>query len=219
MHDRIKNDNLNCGGDKREDPYNPPSTVIKYNRPLPHHDFILAYLGRNQQEYLALLPVMLMTTFYCPICGTLTHFNQWKLRSAWSSDDITRGIPQLQVLCTNPDCEKTHVVIPDFLNPYKRYVGAEIEASIDSEPDSVTYAEESTVRRWRKQFSERLPHILNALIRLLVTEYGNMISLLDCSQGMKRLRRVLELFQTEKYTTMLGRANLELFSGGSSMYF
>lgn len=189
------------------------------NHPLPHHDFILAYLGHNQQEYFSLLPMLLVKTFFCPVCGALTHFNQWKLRSAWSSDDITRGIPQLQVLCTNPDCGKTHVIIPDFLNPYKRYVGAEIEASIEDSSDVVTNVEESTVRRWKKQFSERLPQILNALIRLLLTEYGNMISLLDCSQGLKRLRSILELFPPGRHATTTGRANLELFSGGSGLYF
>ena len=124
----------------------------------------------------------------------------------------------MQVLCTNPDCKKTHVVIPDFLNPYKRYVGAEIEASIEQASTVVTDAEESTVRRWKRQFAERLPHILDELIRLLVTEYGNMMSLLDYSQGLDRLRNILGLFPGRRAATTPGRTNLELFSGGSRLY-
>jgi len=165
------------------------------------------------------LPALLIATFHCPLCGALTHSNQWKLRSAWSSDDITRGIPQLQVLCTNHACKKTHVIIPDFLNPYKRYVGVEIEASIEQTSLNVTNAEESTVRRWKKQFAERFPDILNLLIRLLMTEYANMISLLDCSLGLNRLRRILELFPGRTAATTLGRANMELFGGGYILYF
>lgn len=160
-----------------------------------------------------------MATFYCPVCGSLSHFNQWKLRSAWSSDVISRKIPQLQVLCTNRDCKKTHVIIPDFLNPYKRYVGAEIEAAIEPENPVVTNAEESTIQRWKRQFSQRLPHILNILIRLLVTEYANMISLLDSSSGLHRLRRILNLFPDRTAATTFGRANAELFGGGSILYF
>ena len=193
------------------------------NRSHPHHDIIVAYLGHNQQEYIALLPEIEATTFYCPKCGSLTHFHQWKSRSSWSSDSMIPEIPQLQVLCINPACKKTHVIIPDFLNPYKRYVGAEIEAAMDEKSrrdgNNITEAEESTLRRWIRQFSERLPEILRVLVRLLMIEHENMLSLLDCSQGLGRLRRILGLFPPGIYATSLGQANLELFYGGSRQYF
>jgi hypothetical protein len=156
--------------------------------------------------------------FYCAKCSSLTHFNQWKERSAWSSGNATSKVFQLQVLCTNPACKKTHVIIPDFLNPYKRYIGAEIERSIEQvarqDTSDDTEAEESTKRRWRKQFEERLPEILNALIRLLIIEYKNMLSLLECSCGLKRLRKLLILFPERRAATTIGRANIELFLGG-----
>ena len=162
-------------------------------------------------------------TFYCPKCGSLTHFNQWKTRSSWSSDSMISGVPQLQVLCTNDNCKRTHVIIPDFLSPYKRYVGAEIEAAIErssSDDDfHVTEAEESTINRWISQFKERLPEILSILARLLIIEYENILSLLDCSHGLKRLRKMLALFPHRKAATTLGRGNLELFYGNSRIYF
>lgn len=209
-------------GDKRE---NHPNLPLKrlINHSLPHHDFIVAYLGDNQQQYILKLPEMELMTFYCPVCGSLTHFNQWKNRSAWSSDSTISGVPQLQVLCTNVHCKRTHVIIPDFLNPYKRYVGAEIEAAIEKTSSGddlhVTGAEESTINRWISQFKERLPEILSILARLLIIEYENILSLLDCSQGLKRLRKVLMLFSCRKAATTLGRANRELFLGGSLKYF
>ena len=165
---------------------------------------------------------MELMTFYCPKCGSLTHFNQWKKRSSWSSDSMISQVPQLQVLCTNADCKRTHVIIPDFLNPYKRYVGAEIEKAIDNKATdglNVTEAEESTINRWISQFKERLPQILSILARLLIIEYENILSLLDCSHGLKRLRKILMLFPYRKAATTLSMANLELFSGGYLKYF
>jgi hypothetical protein len=160
-------------------------------------------------------------TLYCSICGSLTHFHQWKMRNAWSSDSEITEIPQLQVICTNVSCKATHVIIPDFLCPYKRYVGAEIEAAIEPANSKrvVTGAEESTIRRWKNQFARRLSERLNILTRLLMNEYEKMISLLDNSQGLNRVRRLLQLFPETKAATTLGRANLELFWSSSGLYF
>jgi hypothetical protein len=123
-------------------------------------------------------------------------------------------------MCTNEACKATHVIIPDFLNPYKRYVGSEIESSIDktvSQP--LTDAEESTIRRWNRQFTERLPKIISVLVALLIIEYENMLSLLDCIHGLSRLRRILALFPYRNHSTVLGLANLKLFYGNSLIYF
>jgi hypothetical protein len=198
------------------------TTAINTN-PLPYHDIIITHSGRNEQEYSARLEKLLAKLFYCPDCGSITHFNQWKTRSAWSNEADNGEIRQLQVLCTNPECKKTHVIIPDFLNPHKRYVGAEIEAAIESEftgsSPSETQAEDSTKRRWIKQFAERLPEILNALMRLLMIEYQNMMSLLKCCVDLRRLRELLMLFPEREQATTLGRANLELFWGSMPLYF
>jgi hypothetical protein len=170
-----------------------------------------------------LLPELKEMTLYCSICGSLTHFHQWKKRNAWSSDSEITEIPQLQVICTNDSCKATHVIIPDFLCPYKRYVNAEIEAAIQPAcgegVTANTEAEESTIRRWKNQFARRLPERLQVLARLLVNEYEKMISLLDNSQGLNRVRQLMQLFPERKAATTLGRANLELFWSSSGLYF
>jgi hypothetical protein len=171
-----------------------------------------------------LLPELKEKTLHCSICGSLTHFHQWKMRNAWSSESAIKKIPLLQVICTNASCKATHVIIPDFLFPYKRYIGAEIEAAIEPASSkkvaaNITGAEESTIRRWKNQFARRLSERLNILARLLMNEYEKMISLLDNSQGLNRVRRLLQLFPEKKAATTLGRANLELFWSSSGLYF
>jgi hypothetical protein len=191
---------------------------------LPHHDIIITHSGNDQQEYMLMLPELKTTIIYCCICNSLTHFHQWKMRNAWSSESVIKKIPILQVICTNASCKATHVIVPDFLFPYKRYIGAEIEAAI--EPASgkkvlanITAAEESTIRRWKKQFAGRLAERLRVLERLLVNEYGKMISLLDKSQGLDRVGRLMQLFPEKEAGAILGRANLELFWSSSGLYF
>jgi hypothetical protein len=176
-----------------------------------------------------LIPELKEKTLYCSICGSLTHFHQWKKRNAWSSDSPITEIPLLQVICTNASCKATHVIIPDFLCPYKRYVGAEIEAAIEPkcgevETANITAAEESTIRRWKNQFARRLEERLQVLVRVLMNEYEKMVSLLDNSraharQGLDRVRRLMQLFPGREAATTLGRANLELFWNSSGLYF
>jgi hypothetical protein len=191
---------------------------------LPHHDIIITHIGTNQQEYILLIPELKEKTLYCSTCGSVTHFHQWKKRNAWSSDSPITKIPQLQVICTNASCKATHVIIPDFLCPYKRYVGAEIEAAIEpkcgeEETAKITAAEESTIRRWKNQFARRLEERLQVLVRVLMNEYEKMLSLLDNWQEIDRLRRVMQLFPGREAATTLGRANLELFWNSSGLYF
>ena len=115
-------------------------------------------------------------------------------------------------------------IIPDFLCPYKRYVGAEIEAAIEPrsgevETANITEAEESTIRRWKNQFVRRLEERLQVLARVLMNEYEKMMSLLDNWQGLDRVRRLMQLFPGKEAATTLGRANLELFWNSSGLYF
>ena len=219
----MKSDIFSCGGDKRAESKSAYHSDLITPKP-PHHDIIIAHIGCNQQEYILLVPELKEMVLYCSICGSLTHFHQWKMRNAWSSDSAITKIPQLQIICTNISCKATHVVGPDFLCPYKRYVGAEIETAIESTSckglaANITGAEESTIRRWKNQFANRLSDRLQVLARLLMNEYKKMISLLDYSQGLNRLRQLMQLFPDKKSATTLGRANIELFWSSSGLYF
>lgn len=162
--------------------------------------------------------------FFCPKCGSKTHAHQWKERSAWSSDSLVPKITQLRVKCPNKACKRTHVILPDFLNPYKRYVGAEIEASIEHIQDKIdapapsTDADESTIYRWNAQFLKRFEKILQILLRILIG-IDIMPNLMEYGKGFQRLKKIINLFPQIAFTTHIGRSNMILYANGSLEYF
>lgn len=162
--------------------------------------------------------------FFCPKCGSITHFHQWKERSAWSCDSLVPRINQLQVLCQNKECNRTHVVLPDFLNPYKRYVGAEIEAAVEQKQDDPsgiapsTDADESTINRWNAQYLKRVDIIIQVLLRMLIG-MGIMENLVEQVEGYKRLKKILTLFPKREYATYMGYSNTKMYEHGSLEYF
>jgi hypothetical protein len=62
-----------------------------------------------------------------------------------------------------PPCKKTFTRLPSFLIPFKHYVAAEIEGVIGHIANggrlinSPSEADESTLRRWWKEFRHKLP--------------------------------------------------------------
>ena len=162
--------------------------------------------------------------FFCPKCASKTHAHQWKERSAWSSDSLVPKISQLRVLCQNKECGSTHVILPDFLNPYKRYVGVEIESSIEQKQEKsdalapATDADESTICRWNAQFLKRFEKIVQILIRILIG-MEVMPNLMEQGKGFGRLKNILKLFPQMFCTTHIGHSNMLLYSNGSLEYF
>jgi hypothetical protein len=55
--------------------------------------------------------------------------------------------------------------------------------------------------------------------RTLLKEYAQMVSLLNNSQGIERVRKLVQLFPKRPAANLLGRANIELFWSGSGLYF
>jgi Domain of unknown function (DUF6431) len=167
---------------------------------------------------------LMMMEFFCPKCGSKTHAHQWKERCAWSSDSLVPKIMQLRVLCQNKECRSTHVILPDFLNPYKRYVGLEIEASIEyrqeksDEVAPATDADESTIYRWNAQFLKRFEKIIQILIRLLIG-MEIMPNLMQQEKGFERLKKILNRFPQIAFTTHLGQTNMLMYANGSLEYF
>lgn len=61
--------------------------------------------------------------FFCPICSG----NGWYFREVRIEDGIARN-PVLRVKCCG--CNKTHIVLPDFLSPHKQYTQQILKASL-----------------------------------------------------------------------------------------
>jgi hypothetical protein len=114
------------------------------------------------------------------------------------------------------------------LNPFKRYVNGEIEASVTGDIEKSnsgareitgTGAEESTIRRWVRQFNRRLPLILQVLEMILLKECSEMLSLLSQEMGWKRMLALLRLFPPLKASSLMGWCNQKLFLCDFGIFF
>jgi hypothetical protein len=115
-------------------------------------------------------------------------------------------------------CKKYHVLLPDFLLPYKQYSGNEIESVIiDSATlptiEIETAASESTVRRWITQIGERLKMAMG-ILKYLFMQMGQIISeiMIEVGHTYSELEQVLEMApENVKYSgNRLGLANIWL---------
>lgn len=100
--------------------------------------------------------------------------------------------------CTS--CNKTFSRLPDFLLPYKHYVAREIEqvlqtfSGIKPSAQLSTGAEESTLRRWRKEFLHKMQHWAGSLEAKAQEWFQRGHSLLTVpSQPMRRLELAVSL--------------------------
>lgn len=97
-------------------------------------------------------------------------------------------------------CRKTFSQLPDFLLPYKHYVTREIEQVLRAFDGMVprmlmsSGAEESTLRRWRKEFHYKMQHWAGNLEAKAQEWFQRCQSLLDISvQPMQRLKQAVSL--------------------------
>ena len=65
------------------------------------------------------------------------------------ADGIRRVYRLRRLYCKH--CRKTHTELPDFMQPFKRYVANVVEAVVDGRSETCP-AEESTMRKWRRWF-------------------------------------------------------------------
>jgi hypothetical protein len=93
-----------------------------------------------------------------------------------------------------PTCKRTFTRLPPFLLPFKRHVAAEIEGVLchlfkgERLIKSPSQADESTLRRWWKEFRQKLPQwagLLEAQIFNLSGRPPNYIALFP--EPLKRL--------------------------------
>jgi hypothetical protein len=111
-------------------------------------------------------------------------------------DAVKKWFQVDRFLCTA--CGKTFTLLPDFLLPFKHYTAAEIEGvlrhllggGIFSEAPS--FCEESTLRRWRREFSGKLQQWAGSLESKLLQLYHQVSDYLRLlSNPLERLQMVL----------------------------
>jgi len=79
-------------------------------------------------------------------------------------------------------CKKTHVELPDFIQPFKHHSAAVVEAELDITGNDCP-ADDSTIRLWRKQFTSNLHQIEGSLRSLWSNEHRRYYPLL-CADSL-----------------------------------
>ena len=111
-------------------------------------------------------------------------------------------------------CERSFTVLLPFMLPHKHYSGPEIEEVLSTVEEGVavnhvaTWAEESTLHRWIRQFGSMIPVLSAQLEALAYKFFLKEVSLSILSdRPLTRLKRALGLVE-EPYpkSTILGRS-------------
>jgi hypothetical protein len=99
-------------------------------------------------------------------------------------------------LCTA--CGKTFTLLPDFLLPFKHYTAGEIEGALrhffggGRLTNSSSGAADSTLRRWWKEFSQKLPQWAGSLEAQVFKLFNRTPSFIEMSSlPLTRLQKVL----------------------------
>jgi len=134
----------------------------------------------------------------CPLCGAGLRVHGCYRRHMRDGDGKRHYGWVAQAHCA--DCGSYPALIPDFLMPHKHYEAVVIEAVIteserEGEPVlSGCPADESTMRRWLRQFAERGARAVGWLGCVLCELYDRHVSALEL-QGKALLKQLARLLR------------------------
>jgi len=89
------------------------------------------------------------TELFCPFCHGVLKYRDSRIRKIILADGSHKEVRVRRLRCTC--CHRVHKELPDFIQPYKRYVREVIQAVLDHVSFSVA-AENSTIARWLSWF-------------------------------------------------------------------
>jgi transposase len=134
----------------------------------------------------------------CPTCGAKVHGHGTRRRIVRILGE-KKWCKVRRFLCTG--CKKTFTRLPDFLIPFKHYVVREIEhflRSLVKGPSfnqAETGAEESTLRRWQREFHGKMQSWAGELESKAQEYFKKQIHLLDIpSHPLLRLEQAVDHF-------------------------
>lgn len=96
-----------------------------------------------------------------------------------------------------PGCKKTFTCLPSHLIPFKQYVAPEIEGALwhmlegGKVSDAPSGAAESTLRRWRDEFSSKMQEWAGLLEAIIFSLSGRISGFVRDCHPLKRLEEVL----------------------------
>ena len=92
------------------------------------------------------------------MCNGKLDYRDSKLRKVINLFGETRSFLLRRLRCT--ECKKLHTELPDTIQPYKHYDSDTIQSILDDCAEALACAaDDSTVRRWKNEFTEAEPDI------------------------------------------------------------
>lgn len=155
---------------------NEPQTLLRERLRITNK-MILAFLGKSVKEYLDGFSLFLADLiFTCTVCQGECVCHAWCERKARTGEGTFAILTLLRVKCLS--CLRTHIVLPDFLQPYGRYTQHIREATIvaclggaSAETATVHGQAVETSRRWVARFKADVEKTAAAL-RSLLAQWG-----------------------------------------------
>lgn len=90
----------------------------------------------------------------CPACGALLSGYDTRTRHVVDGSGQAFTFQLRRLRC--PACRRLHLELPDFMRPHKHYSASVIQA-VETGDDISCPADDSTIRRWRKNHPPVLP--------------------------------------------------------------
>ena len=151
----------------------------------------------------------------CPICGGKMRLHSTYSRGLRDNEGKRHEGWVAQSNCEA--CDKYHSIIPSYIKPYKQYEAEVIEKAIKEHERGTLKrsdcpANESTINRWAREFSERGSRAVGCMLSLLYNIYNMHISVIQTQKEglMTQLDRLTQRLLGNNAGTVIGRANIIL---------
>jgi hypothetical protein len=93
----------------------------------------------------------------CPYCNSPLSCHDHRLRYVNLHCGMRIALSVPRGYCTT--CHRLHTELPSFIRPYKHYEASVIQDVVDNKSLTTCRADDSTIHRWKAEFSASAPYI------------------------------------------------------------
>ncbi|WP_220387731.1 DUF6431 domain-containing protein [Sporomusa ovata] len=93
----------------------------------------------------------------CPHCSTPLSCHDHRVRYVKLRCGIRVALAVPRGYCAK--CQRLHTELPSFVRPYKHYEASVMQDVVDDKSLMTCPADDSTIRRWKAEFSASAPYI------------------------------------------------------------
>ena len=119
---------------------------------------IVSLFKLNHNELSGIYTIIAEEIICCPLCNDELFYRDSRLRMLKDLLGEVMSFFVRRLRCI--DCEKLHTELPNIIQPYRHYSSDTIQAVLDDSVDaSACAADNSTIRRWKTEFTSAEPDI------------------------------------------------------------